>query len=103
MNEPHHIVVDGRPMVAVPAKDFESLLAMRRQLGSQSARMRVLRDALVDMTDFLDGLAETLDAEPSPTHDGRPGAHGEVVADIRKRAERVRAITRTGRGRAPRS
>ncbi|GAA3215162.1 hypothetical protein GCM10020256_16520 [Streptomyces thermocoprophilus] len=97
------VVVDGRPMVAVSAKDFESLLAMRRQLGSQTAKMRTLRDALLGMTEFLDDLAEALDDDPSPeAHDGPPSpdtvqSHAELVAEIRRRAHRVRTITGTGR------
>jgi hypothetical protein len=66
-SKPRQIVVDGKPMIAVSAKEFESLLAMRRQLGSQTAKMRILRDALVDMTEFLDTLVEELVADtPEP-------------------------------------
>ncbi len=33
-NRPQEIIVDGKPMMAVAVKEFESLLATRRQLGS---------------------------------------------------------------------
>ncbi|MFH0515629.1 hypothetical protein ACHBTE_00390 [Streptomyces sp. M41] len=102
------VMVDGRPMVAVSAKDFESLLAMRRQLGSQTAKMRALRDALVDMTEFLDGLAAELDGEsPAEPHDAFPPLgprhrQAALVAEIRRRAHRVRAVTGAGRASDPR-
>ncbi|MFI1471080.1 hypothetical protein [Streptomyces wuyuanensis] len=101
-NRTREVVVDGRPMVAVSAKDFESLLAMRRQLGSQTAKMRALRDTLLDMTEFLDGLAEELGGDPpAEPHDASPPRprHGQaaLVAEIRQRARRGRAITGTGR------
>ena len=54
---PRQVVVDGKPMIAVPEKQFESLLAMRRQLGSQTAKLRMLRDTLTDLSEFLDTVA----------------------------------------------
>ncbi|MFJ4007299.1 hypothetical protein ACIPWL_28120 [Streptomyces sp. NPDC090023] len=98
--------MDGRPMVAMPEKEFESLLAMRRQLGSQTAKMRMLRDTLADLGEFLDSVAETLDADASPepreitppSVTPHPGPN--LVAEIRRRAHQVRAIT--GAGRTPR-
>ncbi|MER5299516.1 hypothetical protein ABT039_08635 [Streptomyces lasiicapitis] len=107
-NHPQQIVVDGQPMIAVSVKEFEILLATRRQLGSQTARMRLLRDAVVDMTDYLDTLAETLDADPLPESQEAPPPSGPprtdlaLLTEIRRRAHQVRAITgagRTGRGR----
>ncbi|MET8983463.1 hypothetical protein ABZX85_48690 [Streptomyces sp. NPDC004539] len=80
-NEPHRITVNGRPMVALSTRQFETLCAMRRQLGGQSARMRIMRDTLTDLGEFLDGLAETLDAA-----DPR-------VTEIRRRAHQARSGT----------
>ncbi|MFJ8495391.1 hypothetical protein ACIRBZ_44745 [Streptomyces sp. NPDC094038] len=102
-SKPRQIVVDGKPMIAVSAKEFESLLAMRRQLGSQTSKMRILRDALVDMTEFLDALAEELDAdappepqESLPTPDV-PLPRMALIGEIQRRARQVRAITGAGR------
>ncbi|MEV7505049.1 hypothetical protein [Streptomyces sp. NPDC093018] len=100
-HEPQDVVVDGRPLVAVPAKDLESLLAMRRQLGSQTARMRALRDTLFDTVEFLEQLAEVLagEREPAPhePHAELGAGHAELVAGIRQRARDLRAVTGAGR------
>lgn len=107
-NNPRQVLVDGSPMIAVPVKEFESLLALRRQLGSQTARLRTLRDTLVAMTDFLDTLAETLDSDTRSEPQGAPSTAGPrhtgptLATEIRQRAHQARAITgagRTGRGR----
>ncbi|MFJ6633448.1 hypothetical protein ACIQMR_18975 [Streptomyces sp. NPDC091376] len=105
--KPREVVVDGRPVIAMSEKQFESLLAMRRQLGSQTAKMRTLRDTLADLGEFLDSVAETLDADASPepqeitsppSDPSRP--RPELVTEIRRRAQQARAIT--GAGRTPR-
>lgn len=98
--------MDGKPVMAVAVKEFESLLATRRQLGSQTARLRMLRDALVDMTEFLDTLVEALDDDTSPRtpSSGPQDTRPALVTEIRRRAHRMRAITgtgRTGRGGHP--
>ncbi|MGW5117553.1 hypothetical protein ACWEQ8_19295 [Streptomyces noursei] len=98
-SKPRPIVVDGRPMVALPAEEFENLLATRRQLGGQAAKLRILRDALVDMTEFLDLVAEELDgaatAEPreAPSACGPSRPRTALVTEIRRRAHQSRAIT----------
>ncbi|MFH9068941.1 hypothetical protein [Streptomyces alboflavus] len=102
-NRPQEIIVDGKPMMAVAVKEFESLLATRRQLGSQTARLRMLRDTLVDMTEFLDTLVEALDDDTPPRtpSSGPADTRPELVTEIRRRAHQMRAITgagRTGRG-----
>ncbi|MFI9626294.1 hypothetical protein [Streptomyces sp. NPDC052042] len=108
--KPRQVVVDGRPMIAMSEKQFESLLAMRRQLGSQTAKMRMLRDTLADLGEFLDSVAEALDADASPEPEEiRPPSnppHPEpvLVTEIRRRAQQLRTITgagRTPRGRRP--
>jgi hypothetical protein len=102
-SKPRQIVVDGKPMIAVPAKEFESLLAMRRQLGSQTAKMRILRDALVDMTEFLDALAEELDGDAPAERQKDLSASGifhprvAMIGEIQRRARQIRAITGAGR------
>ncbi|MFD9882800.1 hypothetical protein ACFWZT_15260 [Streptomyces alboflavus] len=87
------------------AKEFESLLATRRQLGSQTARLRMLRDALVDVTDFLDDLAEAFESDaPSgpqatPPAEGSPHPGLNLATEIRQRARQARAITGSVRPR----
>ncbi|MEI5103528.1 hypothetical protein RB200_39720 [Streptomyces sp. PmtG] len=109
-NNPRQVVVDGTSMVAVPVKEFESLLATRRQLGSQTARMRMLRDTLVDVSEFLDTLVEALDDDAPPGARELPPASGPapaglaLVTEIRRRAHQVRALTGAERaGRGPRT
>ncbi|GHC68875.1 hypothetical protein [Streptomyces flavofungini] len=75
-NNPRQVLVDGNPMIAVSVKEFESLLAIRRQLGGQTARIRMLRDTLVAMSDFLDTLAETLDSDAPSEPQGAPSTTG---------------------------
>ncbi|ANW22338.1 hypothetical protein [Streptomyces clavuligerus] len=40
--EPHRITVGGHEAVALTVRGYEQLLANRRQIGGQSARIRVL-------------------------------------------------------------
>ncbi|RMB79378.1 hypothetical protein [Streptomyces shenzhenensis] len=108
--KPRQVIVDGKPMIAMSEKEFESLLATRRQLGSQTAKMRMLRDTLVEVGDFLDSVAEALDADVPPVSQEVPLPSGPrrpppaLIAEIRRRAHQMRAITgagRTPRGRRP--
>ncbi|MFD5653989.1 hypothetical protein [Streptomyces sp. NPDC127039] len=94
--KPRRVVVDGTPVIAMSEKQFEGLLAMRRQLGSQTAKLRMLRDTLTDLSEFLDTVAEALGtAEPDGSHE----TSSPLIAEIRRRAQHVRAVT--GAGRAP--
>ncbi|MFJ5925654.1 hypothetical protein ACIQF6_23900 [Kitasatospora sp. NPDC092948] len=45
---PHRIRVDGEVLVVISEKEYESLLATRRQVGAGGARIRVLQQALAD-------------------------------------------------------
>ncbi|MFI8946086.1 MULTISPECIES: hypothetical protein [Streptomyces] len=94
--KPRQVVVDGKPMIAVPEKQFESLLAMRRQLGSQTAKLRMLRDTLTDLSEFLDTVAEALDTADT---DGSRETSSPLIAEMRRRARHVRGVV--GSGRAP--
>ncbi|MFC8854387.1 hypothetical protein ACFT5D_15190 [Streptomyces sp. NPDC057144] len=103
--KPQQVVMDGKPMIAIPEKHYESLLAMRRQLGSQTAKLRMLRDTLTDLSEFLDTVAETLGTAepagsretPSPPTPSQPSS--PLIAEIRRRAQHIRAVT--GARRAP--
>ncbi|MDT0464960.1 hypothetical protein [Streptomyces gibsoniae] len=39
---PRHITLEGREAVALTVEEYEQLVASRRQIGGQSARVRVL-------------------------------------------------------------
>lgn len=85
------VVVDGQELVAVSGEDFERLLAIRRQVGGQNARIRALTATLgnlVTMLDDIDGaVAELHGITPAravaargarhsprcPSGSGRPG------------------------------
>ncbi len=74
-------------MVAQPAKEFENLLATRRQLGGQAAKLRILRDALVDITEFLDLVAEEIDGTAAAEPREAPSACGlSSPRPVRRRA-----------------
>ncbi|MET8599666.1 hypothetical protein [Streptomyces althioticus] len=92
--------MDGKPMIAVPEKQFESLLAMRRQLGSQTAKLRMLRmlrmlrDTLTDLSEFLDTVAEALDTADT---DGSRETSSPLIAEMRRRARHARGVAGSGR------
>ncbi|MEV5930321.1 hypothetical protein ACPCSG_29575 [Streptomyces cellulosae] len=92
--KPRQVVVDGKPMIAVPEKQFESLLAMRRQLGSQTAKLRMLRDTLTDLSEFLDTVAEALDTADT---DGSRETSSPLIAEMRRRARHARGVAGSGR------
>ncbi|WP_333742891.1 hypothetical protein [Streptomyces ardesiacus] len=94
--KPRQVVVDGKPMIAMPEKQFESLMAMRRQLGSQTAKLRMLRDTLTDLSEFLDTVAEALGTADT---DGSRETSSPLIAEMRQRARHARGVT--GSGRAP--
>ncbi len=63
----------------------------------------MLRDTLVDVTEFLDTLVEALDDDTPPRtpSSGPADTRPELVTEIRRRAHQMRAVTgagRTGRG-----
>ncbi|MBV7672893.1 hypothetical protein STHAL_25955 [Streptomyces halstedii] len=99
--------MDGEPMVAVSEKEYENLLAMRRQLGSQTARLRMLRDTLIDVGAFLDSVAEALGGgippgtQEEPSASGPPPSRPALVTEIHRRAHQVRSVI--GARRTPRT
>ncbi|NEA15380.1 hypothetical protein [Streptomyces halstedii] len=105
--KPRKVVVDGEPMVAVSEKEYENLLAMRRQLGSQTARLRMLRDTLIDVGAFLDSVAEALGGgippgtQEKPSASGPPPSRPALVTEIHRRAHQVRSVI--GARRTPRT
>ncbi|MEV1011849.1 hypothetical protein [Streptomyces sp. NPDC049881] len=95
--QPRHIEIDGEPMVALTVRDFESIAAMRRQLGSQATRLRTFRMELLVLSEFLDTLDLALHenaARPAEAgHAGLPTAVARLVPDLRRHAATARRIT----------
>ncbi|MYW19451.1 hypothetical protein GT039_28705 [Streptomyces sp. SID2955] len=69
--QPRHIILGGRVAVALTLEEYEQLMASRRQIGGQSARVRILAQQ-AKRTEQLLGELETLIREPAacPGHGG---------------------------------
>ncbi|GAA2917573.1 hypothetical protein GCM10020221_12270 [Streptomyces thioluteus] len=104
--QPRHIEVDGEPMVALSVRDFENLAAMRRQVGSQGARLRAFRTELIALSEFLEALDSALHDRAG--HTGGPAcaqpsaAVARLVPDLRRHVRNARRITGAKRDDAPR-
>lgn len=61
--QPRHITLGGREAVALTLQEYEQLIASRRQIGGQSARVRVLAQQ-AKRTERLLRELETLVAAP---------------------------------------
>ncbi|MBC2907464.1 hypothetical protein [Streptomyces cupreus] len=90
------VTVDGQELVAVSAEDFARLLASRRQLGGQSARIRVLLANVEELHRALDDVDTAL-AEVGAVHDCA-GDGCAVCAAIDGVLERVRVARGRGGG-----
>jgi len=62
--EPRRITLGGREAVALTVEEYEQLIASRRQIGGQSARVRVLGQQVKRTEQFLREL-QTLVAIPT--------------------------------------
>ncbi|MFH0180527.1 hypothetical protein ACIA6D_03670 [Streptomyces cacaoi] len=62
--QPRHITLGGREAVALTVEEYERLIASRRQIGGQSARVRVLAHQAKRTEQFLQEL-ETLVGAPA--------------------------------------
>ncbi|MBP2048297.1 hypothetical protein J2Z21_001221 [Streptomyces griseochromogenes] len=72
--QPRHITLGGREAVALTVREYEQLVASRRQIGGQSARVRVLAQQVKRDARLLREL-EALVADPaSPFACHAPGA-----------------------------
>ncbi|MFJ3498673.1 hypothetical protein ACIPPJ_34550 [Streptomyces sp. NPDC086091] len=87
---PRRITLGGREAVALTPEEYAQLVASRRQIGGQSARVRVLGEQ-VRRTDRLLRELETLVAAPGegcahpPGPDPAPGCLRCAVADLLRR------------------
>ncbi|MFF4569512.1 hypothetical protein [Streptomyces sp. NPDC001410] len=73
--EPRHITLGGREAVALTMEEYAQLIASRRQIGGQSARVRVLAQQVKRTERLLDEL-EALVGGPTTvcgTRDEGPG------------------------------
>ncbi|MFC8709644.1 hypothetical protein ACFUCQ_06830 [Streptomyces sp. NPDC057197] len=89
---PRHITLGGRAAVALTVEEYDQLIASRRQIGGQSARVRVLAQRARQAEQLLDDLEALITAHragcsrhahPAPAdrpEDGTtPGAPSEDV------------------------
>ncbi|MCW5249838.1 hypothetical protein [Streptomyces sp. SHP 1-2] len=81
--QPPRITVEGVEAVALTVAEYEQLLACRRQVGGQSARLRVLGDRMRRTERLLEDLAELVagppDGRPAPPAPGAdPAGHGRT-------------------------
>jgi hypothetical protein len=51
--QPRHITLGGREAVALSLEEYEQLIASRRQIGGQSARVRVLAQRAKESEELL--------------------------------------------------
>ncbi|MFD4242382.1 hypothetical protein ACFWP3_12410 [Streptomyces sp. NPDC058525] len=104
---PRAVEVDGYPMVAVTAREYEGLIAARRQLGAQVARLRTTKSALVDILELAEALGAALADRMLPGE--APGADAaepdasELLGEAHRRIDRARRITGVGGADAPRT
>jgi hypothetical protein len=75
--QPRRIIFGGREAVALSVEEYEALIASRRQVGGQSARVRILGQRVKQAEQLLRAL-ETLIAAPPHRCSERHGSeqHG---------------------------
>ncbi|MFI7351582.1 hypothetical protein ACIBSR_35665 [Streptomyces sp. NPDC049936] len=78
--QPSRISVGGMEAVALPVAEYEQLLASRRQMGGQSARIRALSERLRRTEQLLDDLEELIGAA-----DDEAAGLGSAVAELLRR------------------
>ncbi|MFF7753161.1 hypothetical protein ACFZCP_28830 [Streptomyces sp. NPDC007971] len=66
--QPRHITLDGRDAIALTVEEYEQLIASRRQIGGQSARVRVLAQQAKRTEQLLREL-QTLVDDPVDCHE----------------------------------
>ncbi|MEU9366192.1 hypothetical protein AB0D71_15880 [Streptomyces avermitilis] len=71
--QPRHITLGGRKAVALTLEEYERLIVSRRQIGGQSARVRVLSQRVKQSEELLTDLEALIGR---PMDDGCPGPQG---------------------------
>ncbi|WP_018564515.1 hypothetical protein [Streptomyces sp. PsTaAH-124] len=74
---PRHITLGGRAAVALTVEEYDQLIASRRQIGGQSARVRVLAQRAKQAAQLLDDLEALIAAHRA----GCPGHTRPAPAD----------------------
>ncbi|MEU1409498.1 hypothetical protein ABZ471_46030 [Streptomyces sp. NPDC005728] len=75
--QPRHITLGGREAIALTPEEYEQLIASRRQIGGQSARVRVLGQQAKRTEQLLNDLERLIAAPPDACRErdgGVPGA-----------------------------
>ncbi|MFJ9867731.1 hypothetical protein [Streptomyces sp. NPDC101165] len=79
--EPCHITLGGREAVALTMEEYAQLIASRRQIGGQSARVRVLAQQVKRTERFLDELAALVDGPTAACRTPDEGAGRRTTVD----------------------
>ncbi|MET8684541.1 hypothetical protein ABZV77_10045 [Streptomyces sp. NPDC004732] len=69
--QPRHITLGGHEAVALTPQEYERLIVSRRQVGGQSARVRVLAQRVKQSEELL----RQIEALIGQSEDGCPGPH----------------------------
>ncbi len=99
--KPRRIQVDGADLVVLTSAAYKILDGARRQVGAQSARIRVLRDHIEELDAFLDELEQVVVGLPPCVPAPCSACGRESVDCVRKSL--AAALTRRPRqgGRRP--
>ncbi|WP_055527507.1 hypothetical protein [Streptomyces graminilatus] len=81
--QPRRITLGGREAVALTVAEYERLLASRRQVGGQSARVRVLAQQVKRTEQLLRDLETLVEAPPDDSQEPAPTAPGECTPPCR--------------------
>ncbi|MFH0515618.1 hypothetical protein ACHBTE_00335 [Streptomyces sp. M41] len=75
--QPRRITLGGQEAVALTVREYEQLIASRRQIGGQSARMRALSERMRRTEQLLRDLEELV-ATPTPGRHEQQAAVGSA-------------------------
>ncbi|MFF8614397.1 hypothetical protein [Streptomyces sp. NPDC015350] len=96
-SEPKTMTADGRPVIVLSEQEYEALVSSRRQLGSQAARLKKVREALFDVVELAESLGTALVDQRNRAVGGEGvpvdvGADGAVVLlrEAHRRLDRAR-------------
>ncbi|MEU4148037.1 hypothetical protein [Streptomyces parvulus] len=90
--QPSRITIGGREAVALPVAEYEQLLASRRQMGGQSARIRALSEQARRTERMMNDLERLIAAAPGAAEGAQDDAESlrRAVAEL-LRSHRERA------------
>ncbi|MFH8774538.1 MULTISPECIES: hypothetical protein [unclassified Streptomyces] len=79
--EPRHITLGGREAIALTMEEYAQLIASRRQIGGQSARVRVLAQQVKRTERLLDELEALVGGPTAVCRTPDEGAVRRATAD----------------------